>query len=934
MNCLENYPVQRVVCYTSSGACLRTPSAVVKNALRRYLYVFVTLITLTPVIALHADAVRTVKFAGPEFDSYTTNPTLAQQQWIRDNFWRVHTYTPYFDTKTSWDANTWFYYDSYAIYRGSSVASQHPEWILKDQGGSQLYIQYDCSGGTCPQYAADIGNPAFRSWWISNVITVMNRGYRGIWIDDVNLEFRVSNGYGTFVAPWDPRTGAVMTFDNWRRYFAEFMEEVRARVPNSAYCSGAPCEITHNSIWYAGPTRTNDAYVKREIAAADYINIERGFNDDGLTGGTGDWSVATLFQFVDTVHNAGRTVNVMDYTPQSDPVRLEYGLAGYFMISGGKDSMTSTGDQDHWWAGYRMDPGTPTSPRYRWNNLWRRDYTGGIVLMNEPNAGSVSVNLPGAFTTVNGASISSLTLGARQGAVLRGASDTTAPVISAITAVPGATSASIAWTTSKASDSQVEFGTAIAYGQSTGVAASPVFNHQVTLSGLAAGTVYNFRVRSKDAAGNVATSGNATLSTTAVLDTIAPVVNSTTPGNAATVPAAGLQISAAFSEAMKTATVNTNTVQLRLQSTLATVAANVTYAANAITVAPSSALAVGVTYSVLVKGGASGVQDAAGNPLAADKVWSFTIAGSAVTPGGTTAINASDLTWVSSTNGWGPAERNTSNGEAAAGDGRPISLNAVKYAKGLGVHAGSSIQYNLSGGGCSIFAATVGIDDEVPAGAGSVVFQVWGDGVKLYESARLVSGNKAVPFSVSVAGRTALVLTVTDSGDGPNYDHADWANPQLTCTGSFTNSAARFVTDLTWASMVNGWGPAERDRSNGEANAGDGRTITLNGTQYQRGLGVHAGSTIHFAMTGCSAFASTVGVDDEVPAGSGSVIFQVWGDGAKLYESPRLVSGNAALPINVDVSGRKDLSLVVTDAGDGNGYDHADWASARLTCTP
>jgi NPCBM/NEW2 domain len=72
----------------------------------------------------------------------------------------------------------------------------------------------------------------------------------------------------------------------------------------------------------------------------------------------------------------------------------------------------------------------------------------------------------------------------------------------------------------------------------------------------------------------------------------------------------------------------------------------------------------------------------------------------------------SDLSFVSSSNGWGPVERDTSNGEQAAGDGHPITIRGTVYAKGLGVHADSDVAFFL-GGNCSRFTATVGIDDEV-----------------------------------------------------------------------------------------------------------------------------------------------------------------------------------------------------------------------------
>jgi hypothetical protein len=44
--------------------------------------------------------------------------------------------------------------------------------------------------------------------------------------------------------------------------------------------------------------------------------------------------------------------------------------------------------------------------------------------------------------------------------------------------------------------------------------------------------------------------------------------------------------------------------------------------------------------------------------------------------------------------------------------------------------------------------------------------------------------------------------------------------------------AVTYLSDLTWDSATNGWGPVERDKSNGGLSAGDGRSITLNGVTY------------------------------------------------------------------------------------------------------
>lgn len=139
-----------------------------------------------------------------------------------------------------------------------------------------------------------------------------------------------------------------------------------------------------------------------------------------------------------------------------------------------------------------------------------------------------------------------------------------------------------------------------------------------------------------------------------------------------------------------------------------------------------------------------------------------------------------------------------------------------------------------------------------------------------------------------------------------------------------------YLSDLEPLSSSNGWGPIEKDMSNGETAAGDGRTITIGRTQYNKGLGVHARSEVVYDLGGLfETFISDVGIDDEV-GNRGSVIFQVWGDDSKLWESELIRGTTAPQTAIVDVTGVHILKLVVTDGRDGNAYDHADWAGARL----
>ena len=91
----------------------------------------------------------------------------------------------------------------------------------------------------------------------------------------------------------------------------------------------------------------------------------------------------------------------------------------------------------------------------------------------------------------------------------------TGPVISAVTAVAGADNATITWTTNQTTDSQVEYGLTPSYGSSATVNATLVTSHSQGLTSLAPGAVYHYRVKSRNAAGTLATSSDLTFQTPA-----------------------------------------------------------------------------------------------------------------------------------------------------------------------------------------------------------------------------------------------------------------------------------------------------------------------------------------------------------------------------------------------------------------------------------
>ena len=177
-------------------------------------------------------------------------------------------------------------------------------------------------------------------------------------------------------------------------------------------------------------------------------------------------------------------------------------------------------------------------------------------------------------------------------------------------------------------------------------------------------------------------------------------------------------------------------------------------------------------------------------------------------------------------------------------------------------------------------------------------------------------------------------------GGRPRAPLAPCFSDETACLASARTATSDDATDedgsdvplsaLAPRSAVNGWGPVETDSSNGESAAGDGRTLTVAGRSYARGLGVHAGSDVTYDLAGRYAhFTTDVGIDDEVGS-AGSAVFEVYVDGVLRARTGRRTGADGPLPLSLSVAGARTLRLVVTDAGDGIGSDHADWLDARL----
>jgi Glycosyl hydrolase family 59/NPCBM/NEW2 domain len=196
-------------------------------------------------------------------------------------------------------------------------------------------------------------------------------------------------------------------------------------------------------------------------------------------------------------------------------------------------------------------------------------------------------------------------------------------------------------------------------------------------------------------------------------------------------------------------------------------------------------------------------------------------------------------------------------------------------------------------------------------------------------------GHSAVAsWQLTAPSDKAATSTLTATATFAQGEVAQWLrqDAQVTVTNPPPPTGVNDVSDLDFLSSTNGWGPVERNESVGGTNAGDGAPITIDGTVYPKGLGTNSVSDVTIYLGGnCSKFTSTVGNDDDAGT-SGTMTFSVLGDGKTLAATKTVKGGDPAQQVTADLTGVQTLDLVVGDAGDGNAYDHGDWAKPLVTC--
>jgi alpha-galactosidase len=145
-------------------------------------------------------------------------------------------------------------------------------------------------------------------------------------------------------------------------------------------------------------------------------------------------------------------------------------------------------------------------------------------------------------------------------------------------------------------------------------------------------------------------------------------------------------------------------------------------------------------------------------------------------------------------------------------------------------------------------------------------------------------------------------------------------------------SGAAYLSNHIWLDGTSGYLVPRLDAEVG------GQPMHIDGTYYPHGIGTASVSSIDYYLGGnCSSLSAVLGIDDaarHVGSSGGTVDFEVFADGQKVYDSGLVTQSTPPQSMNLDVAGAQVLTLYVGDGGDGTYNDRADWANLQATCGP
>jgi len=324
-------------------------------------------------------------------------------------------------------------------------------WILKDASGNN--VSYGSSG----YYLADVGNPSYQQAWVSAMTSILSStpGIDGVMIDNVQGSlFTPSPTYpdnASYRAAMQSFIGAVGPALMAKGYYVDVNASMNDTTTSGWQTSfGNQCDGSQAIWWYRqlapDVNGFTSEYWEMNWDSAGSIRLS------GTSSCSQNWDgwerlVAAVQgmgkDFIPITSGTSDSAGVAKSTYLKASFLLDYdgGSSAFVYAAGGPGNYSAQVDDQMGGAAWTLNLGQPVAAKYQVGIGWRRDFTGGTVVIDPASGGSQTFALGGTYLLPDGTQVTSVTLQSGSALILPLASApaTTATTTSATTTTTTAT---------------------------------------------------------------------------------------------------------------------------------------------------------------------------------------------------------------------------------------------------------------------------------------------------------------------------------------------------------------------------------------------------------------------------------------------------------------------------------------------------------------
>jgi len=252
------------------------------------------------------------------------------------------------------------------------IAQQHPDWFLLDADGNLLV---DSEGFVL----MDPGNAGWRAFWLERTRANQEQlGWDGVFLDNVEASLEKFTRRGAYPALYPDDASYQAAVEGFLAYLST----------NYFQPAGRPLwaniiELEDTDTWFRYMQHLDGAMI--EAWAADWSS--------GYLS-TRAWE--QHLYLAEQTQALGKQVLLVTQGQQDNLSRQQFAFGSYLLVMDGGASFRygRANHHDEIWLydNYELDLGVPLGPRYQDGDLWRRDFSNGMVIV-DPEAHSAIISL-------------------------------------------------------------------------------------------------------------------------------------------------------------------------------------------------------------------------------------------------------------------------------------------------------------------------------------------------------------------------------------------------------------------------------------------------------------------------------------------------------------------------------------------------------------